>query len=137
LNVKLLRRVKKHILELPNRFIMGDWIEKLDPGTVVKDYEAKVTVPACGTVACLAGWTYLLAKGKEIDCPRDEAEELLGITHDEGRELFYTDDWPADLAEDFESSSDPQERAEIAGKRIDRFIAEHERIDRFIAEHEG
>jgi hypothetical protein len=130
LNVKLLRKVKEHILAEPNRLQMGEWIERSEPGGFVYDYDAEVTVPACGTTACIAGWTCLLGKGMEFDARGPfrisaEANKLLGVTEEDTSDLFYVDQWPREIGERFEESRDVHERASLAARRIDQFIAEH------------
>jgi hypothetical protein len=130
LNVKLLRKVKEHILAEPNRLQMEEWIERSEPGKFIYDYDAEVTVPACGTTACIAGWTCLLEKGMEFDAPDcdripEEASKLLGVTEEETSGLFYVNEWPRGIGKRFEESQDIHERASLAARRIDQFIAEH------------
>jgi hypothetical protein len=133
LNVALLQKVKKHILEEPNRLVMGTWFERNRPGTEVCDYEGRVETPKCGTVGCIAGWCCLLTDGMEFKGDAEtRAHELLGVsdTHD----LFYTDSWAdQDAMEDFENSTDPKERAQIVAEVIDDFIAIHETGDQTLA----
>ena len=73
LNVRLLRRVKKHILEEPRRFVMWSWM--LTKSRFGSTYPAdgyghvhQVKFASCGTAACVAGWTCLLGgKSKTQD----------------------------------------------------------------------
>lgn len=131
LNVKLLRKVKKHILAEPKRFHMGDW------ATFWAKSERKPKyVPPCRTVACIAGWTVLLAKPllwkrfmadnvKDI-CqtsinPETEAATLLGMSRHEASSMFYTSNWPDQFADQYDMAN-REEKAVIAANRIEHFI---------------
>ena len=131
INYKLLERVKKHILEEPRRFHMdyfGTAAENVDPNNEDEVWEA----PACGTVACIAGWaTGLRGKKKYPDLKavlranEDTGIEALGITGDQAQDLFYTDNWPYGLGNDYEDALQDHDynlAAEIAVERIDLFI---------------
>src|SRR4051812_24586244 len=73
LNVRLIRRIQKHILEEPRRFFMKAILAIGVPGSHEWDEvkggwnpsDLSDTVPPCGTAACLAGWTGLLS-GKTL-----------------------------------------------------------------------
>lgn len=82
---ELLNRVCKHILEEPKRYYQGMW------GNTNEDLiKATVgSVPACGTMACRAGWIVALHDGMpafhrmlNMDCLPGEvgvrAKEILG-----------------------------------------------------------
>src|SRR6266702_3332565 len=119
MNVKLLRKVAKHIAAEPKRYCF-DW-ELKDPD-----------VP-CGTKACIAGWTIILGAGLkepfdengQIKIPQSlrttgfgghyskPARELLDITQPQAARLFLY--WPRP----FDSSKDD---AATAVKRIEHFI---------------
>lgn len=115
LNRELLLQVRGHILAEP---------ESLDMDTVVEQW-------ACGTVACIAGWTLLLAgvspaeiHSKDWDEISAEAMCALGVRGaSEG--IFYVDCWPDDLRGRYDRSTKPATRAGLAAERIDRFIAEY------------
>jgi hypothetical protein len=107
LNVRLLNRIKKHILAEPKRYNQAKW------GRQVSDYEFEDNKgPACKTQGCIAGWAVFLSvpKGKWASwwvkasnfnfhlspgVPKREAtgipakaQKLLGITTDEAARLF-------------------------------------------------
>lgn len=131
MNVELLQKVKAHILEEPNRFVMGEWISKRHPGAVIRDESADnahIVTPSCGTIGCIAGWTVLLAEGAE--CRTDDvcrrAAALLGISGTE-QHLFYVDEWNLEDQERWEEAEAPEERVHIAADVIDDFIARHGR----------
>lgn len=72
-------------------FYMGDFIHEVTP----LEHHPDNKMPACGTTACIAGWSYAL-RTKDIQpiyvehfLWEDEAE-WLGLTEDEGRGLFYS-----------------------------------------------
>jgi hypothetical protein len=134
LNVKLLRKIQRHILAEPKRFIMDTWIRRGDPFEDLMMPDAglpSIVLPACGTAACIGGWALQLS-GKRIatNTPvAKRAKAILGITPQNDDDswpedrLFITDNWPSEFYIRFEESQDPQERAQIACARIDHFIA--------------
>lgn len=56
LNVRLLRRIQKHILAEPLRIDMGEFVKT--------KYFDEVEQPPCGTTACIAGWALILSGAK-------------------------------------------------------------------------
>lgn len=94
LNVKLLEKIREHILDEPKRMNMGCWITQ---GEDLK--------PACKTVGCIAGWAVALSIPKtrrtfakdlpvsSVDIER-MAEELLRLPHYHTDELFLPLHWP-------------------------------------------
>jgi hypothetical protein len=126
MNVKLLRKVKKHILEEPKRFIMGDWVVRKEaPGHQVCDDDGNYRPFAkCGTAACIAGWTMLLSKvdPSTVDSYSAAASELLGIGNTFHNPLFYTDDWPLEYEAAYKNAKTPAGRARVAARRIEHFI---------------
>lgn len=70
---------------------IADLIEKLEPQQFdMSDY---IYTAECGTVACIAGWTYLTYGG--CGDPYSEARNLLGLDEDRADALFlpYGCDW--------------------------------------------
>lgn len=116
LNVELLEQVKAHILAEPRRINMDDWQTELDEVD-------KHLRPACGTIACIAGWACVLGIGTRVRGNDIEwaAEEVLGL--DDGGPLFFVDDWPSE----FEVALRRETKgtlgyAEVVAARIDYFI---------------
>lgn len=129
--VRLLRRVKKHILEEPRRFDMKDWVESS-------------TVSPCGTVACIAGWTLLLKlppkeRNMVLAEPNaytkrdmltagdrtmflEHAENALWLDRDSSMRLFYDDIWPNGLDKAFDKARSRKARALVTADRIEHFI---------------
>jgi hypothetical protein len=121
LNVKLLRKIKKHILKEPRRFFMYDVIQTGQPRkeTYTDDRGKQVKFPSCGTAACIAGWACVL---NQAPVSMREAEYLLGINGQEGTNLFLVDFWPQPFQDKFNNAKTGIVRAKIAAARIDHFI---------------
>ena len=125
INVRLLRRVAKHISEEPLRLDMERIVRRGD--------DIKGTPPPCGTTACIAGWAILLAKKKDISGYSDnhfpiiagrpwdvtDARYLIGgmTTY-----LFFVGSWPRNFSEAYRKALTPRERADVAVARIEHFI---------------
>ena len=110
MNVRLLRKIRKHILENPKRLDMGVFLFR------EKTHPHYYKYPECGTVGCLAGWACVLSK--EADVPiaqlEDRAKKLLGLTPRQAGKLFYT-------IPSFKAQS--QSLANAVARQIDTFIA--------------
>lgn len=137
-NKELLLRVRDEILAHPEHFDMAWWayhpkvdgietFEELD-GEIASDLQAH----ACGTSACIAGWTVLLSEtGLESneDYLEVAAIEALGIDSRSANILFFSRQWPDSLQalyRDALATGDAKEVARAAAARIDAFIAEME-----------
>lgn len=126
LNVKLLRKIQKHILEEPKRFMMGGVIVTAEPGKYYTDYGIDWRIPKCGTVACIGGWALLLSNVRTHDLC--DAAELLGFDIEDGfspdaSKLFNVGGWPSKFAAKWMDAKTPRVRAKIAVARIDHLIA--------------
>jgi hypothetical protein len=147
MNVELLEKVKQHILEEPRRYNQQHWIGVGE--TEIRKRFGKVgDLPPCGTMACIAGWTCILAgvdlKGVDLFSISDKAEELLGINCIQADRLFssvaedalvdeemdedeyqeyFSGDWPYGFAKDYVLAKTAEDRAKVAVARIDHFIA--------------
>lgn len=127
MNVRLLQKVKAHILEEPNRFQMGYWIKKGDPGTeVFIDYrvDGRRTrrLPACGTAACLAGWAVQLIDPTITSDIELKAERLLGLSRQQSFKLFRVNQWSKHFQKLWHATRSPRKHAQIAARVIDQFI---------------
>lgn len=129
MNTRLLREVQKAIVEHPAHFDMGIFGHGLKADEL---FHEEPPESACGTAACIAGYTVALSAGRT---PRHgsiatKAARLLGIAYDgglsdfkdEGSRLFYVDEWPARFARRYQRASRNVTRARIASERIDHFI---------------
>ena len=81
----LLKDVQKAILEEPLRYNQGEWGVNLRTGSL-SEAQAQTErmfgepiIPACGTIACVAGWTVALRGGSIGGFgTEDEARSILG-----------------------------------------------------------
>lgn len=117
MNVKLLRKVKRHILEEPKRFDM--------------DYALRRSAESpCGTVGCIAGWAAILNGDVQLDGPlisgwdeiKNIASSALDIPAYPTPTIFYEHNWPAELFNAFTSARTRGRRAKIAAQAIEHFI---------------
>ena len=125
---QLLRKIKKHIMEEPKRFMMGWWIHKKEelkdfPHMLDRDLHDKpIVFPKCNTTACIAGWAVLLHDGMEARNLSDieihhRAVEILGPKV--SAELFGQYNWPENLCTAFDDAKTKRGKAKIACKAID------------------
>lgn len=128
-NVRLLRRIQKHILEEPRRFFMLGFIAKGEPGGKFKAHpnvpwfrpaDLADSVPPCGTAACIAGWTNLFT-GHRPDAWHPARKEI-GISNAQAKTLFNSGFWPEPFRGRYSSASTPAKRAKIAAARIEHLI---------------
>jgi hypothetical protein len=143
MNTELLLRVKEKILNQPASLDMGIW-----KGAAFDVSLPLMLEPPCKTVACLAGWTCVLANSNVMGNFAYHAEQLLGITEEQSRSLFFTEKWPnkfsrayrvedniindiiCDRDEDYQLTPEEiktvkkalQRRAEVTGKLIEYAI---------------
>lgn len=112
LNVELLRRVQRHIRREPESFDMLFWI-----------FER-----GCGTVACIGGWAVLLSGGTHssgIERDARDARRALGLNLGAGDRLLFLTDWPDPFQREYRGARTPSERAEVACRYIDHFVAQY------------
>jgi hypothetical protein len=120
MNVRLLRRVAKHIAEEPRRYN--------------QDAELEVDVigrsaPACGTVGCIGGWVCALTgttKRSRQKFSFERAMKQLGLTSAQAGRLFaYTwasGGWPERFKDAYRAATTPRQRVKVAVARIEHFI---------------
>jgi hypothetical protein len=106
MNVKLLRKIKKHILAYPKTFAMSFWQE---PRRVSESRP-------CGTAACIGGWAKLLTKDRKLT-----AADALGLSHQGAWLLFNMHRWPSRFQT--KAKEETAAFARNAAARIDHFIA--------------
>lgn len=71
-----------HIAENEARFHMNTWVRTVKSRFEIEDYREDYPdreIPPCGTVACLSGWTGLLAGLPESQCDGHTVLNLMGI----------------------------------------------------------
>lgn len=131
LNVRLLRRIKKHILDEPRRFIMYGLVKRGRPGQLYySDNGRTATYPACGTAACIAGWASILSGVKR---PNNTcvAARRIGLNQEwdnalnstQADNVFYSDLWPEPFRSLYRKAQTTPKRAKIAADRIEHLIA--------------
>lgn len=131
MNTKLLRQVKKAILEHPDQFEMRWWFTndlELDYGNVNR------IAGGCGTAACIGGWAlHLKHKQDTLNATREyidsawimyatDATDLLGLNADESTRLFNHAKWPLRFLSRYIKAKQPKARARAAADRINHFI---------------
>jgi hypothetical protein len=129
--VRLLRRVEKHILAEPKRYVQGTW-GRLD------------NTSPCGTTACIAGWIDVLNQSerkptksflkrwasKMVTRPLyrcntpDRASRALGVHPVKTINLFEASGsyWPGHFRADWYAAKTREDVAKIAVARIEHFI---------------
>lgn len=136
MNIALLRAIQDRIRENPPQFEMMQWFS----------YSNVTETPVAnwGTACCIAGWAVALHYGvtpetarKRADLFPKEAVRILDLTYDQGRELFYTNNWPTEFQLRYKdlcnrainSAEGPydiqKQYAQLGVEVIDDFIARH------------
>lgn len=149
MNTELLTRVRDHIMDNPERFIMSRHASMVEPGLpICEQFDRlgesdpggayKFTLrPPCGTAACIAGWSHILGMPNPdaqtttrmlwSDVQR-QASRLLGINTEQAQRLFYLRNWPKELRDRFLDATLAFTRASVARERIDMFMATEGRV---------
>lgn len=93
LNRENVKRVRDFLAELPpERFDMRALISRGDHDLWLKGDAAFSVLNECGTAACIAGWAiYILIPGATSDLGAEGLYGLLGITPEQGVDLFEPD----------------------------------------------
>jgi hypothetical protein len=117
-NVKLLRKVKQHILKEPKRFLMSTIDTHGEPGqrTGYGGVFAK-----CGTAACICGWAGILSGINTCDIRFRNVAKILGLNGPQADRLFEPGKWPLEF-QGGTNDDGKRETARIAAKRIEHFI---------------
>jgi len=125
MNVKLLRKIEKHILAEPKRFWMR-WFVAVKDGIHKKLYTRVGTwraYPKCNTAACVAGWACILS-GKKVS-PNQHlsvlASDILGLDPDQAARLFVPQNWPRQFHAGIRDDG-KKETVKTAVARIEHFI---------------
>jgi len=126
IDVKLLKKVRDHILEEPERLNM--YILRVHKRN---DTDERYDFPSCGTVGCIAWWVSVLAKPPGRGDIIDFATARLNIP-DSFSELFYLDAWPDKFMQRYESARSARQRAKVTAARIDAFIKQYELVERSV-----
>ena len=105
LNIERLTILRDHIAQLPpSRFNMETWASTPGTDRGPFDITAGDVKHDCGTCACIGGWADALFQPEDApinSLPRHSTEELLGLTAEQGDELFSpARDWSSITQED-------------------------------------
>ncbi len=132
----LLRKIKRLILAKPKRLDMGDWIKAFHGEILNTDVHQ---VPACGTVACVAGWGAILMRpsksiGETIDGAAADAMNL-AIGYEQDGEIYAGDLFSCETSRAFKETSympaaGTPEHAAVIAKRIDTYLAQHPEVEK-------
>lgn len=128
LNVKLLRKIQKHILEEPRRFMMASYVRWGKPGARIPREQRlpdqSHIFPACGTTACIAGWANILSGEPPYRAADPRlAVKRLGIKAEQAVPLFADLAWPDPFRDRYRKAKTPAQRAKIATERIEHLIS--------------
>lgn len=132
LNVRLLRRIQKHILEEPRRFFMSGLLLRIKSKAQwmhekQRSFDMASTPPSCGTTACIAGWALVLTDNEKTRANRlSKAAELLGIHPNNTGPLFLSECWPSPFSLRYANAKTPKQRVKVAVTRIDWLISHGE-----------
>jgi hypothetical protein len=145
MNKELLLKVRDHIGAEVNRLAMSTGARFAKEGTrkslpLLRHSPPYVTeevkAPACGTLACIAGWSVILSDQHRDVVRADDggeqfipwidikvlARDVLRLGYQQAEKLFYVDYWPEPYRTNYLNASSQAERTPIAMKRIDYFI---------------
>ncbi len=132
MNTKLLLEIKEKILLMPRNFKMSAFFSTI---LEYADKELNRIPDNCGTTCCIAGWAISLQTeektplaGKMFKYRTDGLNEDLGaqyldLTSSQAVRLFSANYWPEYFQDQYDAAETYIERAQIAAKRIDHFIA--------------
>lgn len=127
LNVKLLRKIQRHITEEPRRFFMDGYMREAMDEKDWRDYvsytpDLSKTMPPCKTAACIAGWANILSGNNGWLNGLEDAAAEIGLLGNDWGFLFVSDLWPNPFSTAYNEAKTPKTRAKIACARIDWLI---------------
>lgn len=120
MNIGPLNLIKEQAMRFPKQFQMTVWRNRVE-----EDGDHP-----CGIVGCIAGHLVNNVHGENsmkncYDIP-ESACEILGITKEQGEELFYLDHWPSEFSQVWsDASKNERDRAIALCKCIDAFVKRH------------
>ncbi len=118
LNVRLLRKIQKMILEEPRRLNM--WLVQNHYSKRDVD-NSEYNLPPCGTVGCIAGWALNLS-GFTRSNSLNKAATLLGIERTASDHVFLVSDWPEKFHNRYNDARTQRQKARVTSNRIDYLI---------------
>lgn len=141
---ELLTAIKKAVLDEPARADLGWWVTSFRGDARYREEVSTAPEPACGTVACLAGWGAVLLRPTRMSAARlsaaaeDVLTKLIGYDIDDGwfdrptysvGELF-SEDISEEFGETKESFGDPGtlKHAQTIANRITAYLEKHPEV---------
>ncbi len=136
LNVRLVRKIIRHILAEPLRYWQLWSIDTGTPGELIGGGFGQ-RFAKCGTVACIGGWAYILStsrprldslKCRELKWCRtllDKVGKALGLSDYHQSILFSGSpsyDWPQPYARQYDAATTPRARARVACRLLEKVI---------------
>jgi hypothetical protein len=119
-NVKLLRKVKKHILATPLRLHMANWLLRKGLACRVSETGEEIKFPSCKTAGCINGWGFILS-GIKREPSVGGGMRLFGLTKAQAEKLFLPSRWPNQFWKGRRDDG-RKETATVAAARIEHFI---------------
>lgn len=133
MNVGRLRETAAYILAHPERLDMFLFLTGGDAHRYPLNVnELEANTGACG---CIAGLTHVLAEQVPHGIAKSfhtSGKELLGLTEEEAKRLFFVDDWPQPFCRDMYASYRGEGSHRDPGKLRDRAAITVSRIHHFI-----
>lgn len=129
----LLLKIKRLILDEPERLNMDMWLQRFN-GNLTSMGDSATASPACGTVACMAGWGAVLLRPDRVS-----AETIGNNTSRVIGDLIGYKSWPKPAGRLFSAVASSEfgetvpflptpgtrAHAEFVAKRIDTYMAQH------------
>lgn len=127
LNVRLVRKIIRHILAEPLRYWQEWTIDTGTPGELIRSSGQRFA--KCGTVACIGGWAYILSttrpRLKWSSTLLDKGGKALGLSDYHQSILFSgipSYDWPQPYARQYDAATTPRARARVACRLLEKVI---------------
>ena len=107
MNVKLLRKVEKFLLDEPRRFDMSNWV--IDSNSKL----ARVLKPPpCGTMCCIAGAAVVIHEKiklnhTDLTSVFGKSMGILDLPQDQAERLFAARNWPSKFCAAYNTARTP------------------------------
>ncbi len=137
LNVRLVRKIIRHILAEPLRYWQKWTIHTGTPGELIGGCCGQ-RFAKCGTVACIGGWAYILSttrprlsqygrgwRGERSRTLLDKGGKALGLSDYHQSILFSGSpsyDWPQPYARQYDAATTSRARARVACRLLEKVI---------------
>ena len=134
LNVRLVRKIIRHILAEPLRYCQEWTINTGTPGELIGGSGSDSggqRFAKCGTAACIGGWAYILSttrprlKWSSTLLLLDKGGKALGLSAYHQNILFSgrpSYEWPQPYARQYEAATTSRARARVACRLLEKVI---------------